>query len=266
MADDVLKYFDTRFKRDRQGRIVLDPDQSIETYWYGVKNDMPTTAGLINVTRRLCALPSDMVSNEQRAFYRRMKAACPELPVQEGKGGKELAPAQIYNPETSNTENPELYAVWPFRLVGVGKPALLTEARRAYLNRINHNDVGWGQDGNVAALLGLTEEAARILEVKVHNSHKGYRWPATWGPNYDWLPDQNHGGNLLETTQLMLLQADSLEDGGAIRLLPAWPKKWDVSFKLHAPGNTTVECEYRAGKVTRLVVTPSSRRNDVVKA
>ena len=54
----------------------------------------------------------------------------------------------------------------------------------------------------------------------MRNSHPAYRWPATWGPNFDWLPDQNHGGNLLETTQLMLLQSV----GDKILLLPAWPK------------------------------------------
>ena len=96
-------------------------------------------------------------------------------------------------------------------------------------------------------LLGLTDEAARILTIKCANSHPAYRWPATWGPNFDWLPDQNHGGNLLETTQLMLLQPV----GGKILLLPAWPKTWDVNFKLRAPRNTVVECIYRGGRIER---------------
>ena len=141
---------------------------------------------------------------------------------------------------------------------------MLEEARRAYANRQNHLDVGWGYDGNVAALLGMADEAARILRVKCANSNPAYRWPATWGPNFDWLPDQNHGGNLLETADLMLLQCDPLEDGGAIRVLPAWPKAWSVDFKLHAPGNAVVECRAEAGKIVYLKVTPESRRKDVV--
>jgi hypothetical protein len=87
----------------------------------------------------------------------------------------------------------------------------------------------------------------------------GSRWPATWGPNFDWLPDQCHGGNLMATTQYMLLQSD----GDTIRLLPAWPKDWDVHFKLHAPKNTTVECLFRGGKVERLIVTPADRAKDI---
>ena len=104
-------------------------------------------------------------------------------------------------------------------------------------------------------------DSTRIcLRAKCANSHPAYRWPATWGPNFDWLPDQNHGGNLLETTQLMLLQAE----GEKLRLLPAWPRGWDVHFKLHAPGHAAVECVYRAGKLLKLEVSPKRRLKDVV--
>jgi hypothetical protein len=112
----------------------------------------------------------------------------------------------------------------------------------------------------VAPLLGLTDEAARILKIKCANSHPAYRWPATWGPNFDWLPDQDHGGNLMITTQLMLLQPV----GDKILLLPAWPKEWDVDFKLRAPQDTVVECIWRGGRLVKLEVTPAARRKDVV--
>ena len=224
---------------------------------------MPTTAGLTDITARLCALPDNLISADQRDFFAHMKAACPTLPTEEktfnGKPVRLLAPALKYIDKRNNCENPELYAIWPFRLYGIGKPDL-DLALTAYAHRTNTLDLGWGPDGNCAALLGMTDESARILNKKCANSHAGYRWPATWGPNFDWLPDQNHGGNLLETTQLMLLQCD----GKKIRLLPAWPKNWDVSFKLHATGNTVVECIYRAGKVEKLEVTPPSRRDDVI--
>ena len=97
---------------------------------------------------------------------------------------------------------------------------------------------------------------------KVRNSHPAHRFPAMWGPNFDWLPDQDHGSNLMLGVQLMLMQADPV--GGRILLLPAWPREWDASFKLRAPGGTAVECVYKGGKVERLVVTPEARRKDVV--
>jgi hypothetical protein len=37
-----------------------------------------------------------------------------------------------------------------------------------------------------------------------------------------------------------------------------------VHFKLHAPGNTVVEATLQQGKLTQLVVTPASRRAQVV--
>ena len=66
MASSVLRYFDTRFRKDADGRIVLDPTQSVETYWHDVINDTPTVAGLNDVTTRLCALPEKLTTPEQR--------------------------------------------------------------------------------------------------------------------------------------------------------------------------------------------------------
>ena len=84
-------------------------------------------------------------------------------------------------------------------------------------------------------------------------------FPVFWGPNYDWIPDQDHGSVLLATLQAMLMQVD----GDRIWLLPGWPKEWDCEFKLHAPGKTTLTGRVREGKVEDLVVTPKARAKDV---
>lgn len=111
-----------------------------------------------------------------------------------------------------------------------------------------------------AALLGLTEDAAHILCDNCALTNPGHKYPAMWGPYYDGTPDVDHGANILTTTQLMLLQAE----GDKIHLLPAWPKGWDVSFKLYAPKNTVVTCVYRNGAVESLSVEPPERAKDVV--
>jgi hypothetical protein len=64
----------------------------------------------------------------------------------------------------------------------------------------------------------------------------------------------------MKALQAMLLQTD----GSRIFLLPAWPKDWDVAFKLHAPQRTVLEGAYRDGRLQELKVTPASRRQDVV--
>ncbi len=262
MATSVLKYFDTRFRKDADGRIVLDPTQSVETYWFDVINDTPSVAGLIDLSTRLCALPESLMSPDQQKFFTHMKEAAPVIPIEDaqlgGKTVRRIGVAQKYNPKRSNVENPELFPVWPFRIFGLERP-MLEEARNAYQLRGSHNDVGWGYDGNAAPLLGMTDEAARILKVKMANSNASYRWPASWGPNFDWLPDQCHGGNLMAAINYMLIQ----HSGDKILLLPAWPKDWDVSFKLHAPRQTTVEAVYRGGKLETLEVLPRKRRKDI---
>ena len=53
------------------------------------------------------------------------------------------------------------------------------------------------------------------------------------------------------------------EAEGKIYLFPAWPKQWNVHFKLHASGNTTVEATWEGGKMVKLDVTPKSREKDI---
>ena len=45
---------------------------------------------------------------------------------------------------------------------------------------------------------------------------------------------------------------------------PAWPRDWDVEFKLHAPHRTTIEGIVEGGKLMELEVSPGSRTGNVV--
>ena len=119
---------------------------------------------------------------------------------------------------------------------------------------------GWAQDEVNAAYLGMTEEArVHIAGRALTHSKNIYRWPAYWGPNFNWCPDQDEGGIFLSTIQSMLMQYE----GDKIFLLPAWPKDWNCDFKLHAPKNTTIEGRVENGELRELVVTPVSRRADL---
>jgi hypothetical protein len=259
MADAVLGWFDHHFARDERGILRVAPTQAVETYWHDVVNDMPSVAGLHDVLPRLLALSDAELSGERRQRWQRLRDQLPWIPMREEGGVRMLAPAEHHERKRSNVETPELYAVWPFRLFGLGLPGLEL-ARAAYERRHDKQTVGWTQDGQFAALLGLVDEAKANLVAKVQNSNPKHRFPAMWGPNFDWLPDQCHGSNLLETTQLMLLQPV----GDKLLVLPCWPRDWDVSFKLHAPKQTVVEVVYRGGRIERLEVTPAARKADVV--
>lgn len=259
MARDALGYYDTRFRRDEHGKLIISPTQAVETYWEDVVNDAPSVAGLHSVCDALLALPQSVGTPEDRALWERMKDATPALPIRVIGDQPIMAPAEKYTDKRSNVETPELYGLFPFRVLGIDKPHYDASVA-AYHRRYDKSHVGWTQDGAFAALLGLTEEARVDLLAKAANSHPAFRFPAMWGPNFDWLPDQDHGSNLMTLLQLMLMQCD----GDRIRLLPAWPKDWNVHFKLHAPRSTTVECEYRDGAIVSLKVTPPARRTDVI--
>jgi len=121
---------------------------------------------------------------------------------------------------------------------------------------------GWAQDSIFAACVGDAEGAAQRLIARSRLFHDKSRFPAFWGPNFDWIPDQDHGGVNMIALQHMLIQTEPFSD--KIHLCPAWPKGWECSFKLHVSGNTTVQGRVINGKVVNLIVSPELRKKDIV--
>jgi hypothetical protein len=191
---------------------------------------------------------------EQKARWKKILEELPPIPLKDGR----LQPAETFA-DKKNFENPALYAVFPYRIYGIGKPDLEL-ARTTYQARGERLNYGWCQDSIQAACLGFGVEAGRLVSARAAQSNKAHRFPAMWGPNFDWTPDQDHGNNILTTLQLMLLQYED----DKIFVLPAWPKGWDCDFKLHAPQTTVIEGRVRNGKLVDMKVTPLSRRKDVI--
>ena len=256
IADAGMKFFDQHWPHEN-GKLVLDPDNSIEMFWKA-RNPAPDIAGLRWVLPELLALPADLTTGEQRSRWQRFLKEIPELPVGETNGVKVLLPAEVYGPR-HNSENPELYAVYPFRHFGLNKPDL-DLAKATFTARRFKDDGCWRQSGVQAALLGDTATARKNVVFVLQRKEPQCRFPAFWAHGSDYVPDEDNGGHGIHALQLMLMQSE----GRKIYLLPAWPKNWNASFKLHAPLNTTVEGVVRDGKVESLKVTPAERRADVV--
>ncbi len=270
MADATIAYYDQHWQRGTAGKILISPAQAIETYQKDAVNPTPDIAGLMCVLPRLLALPKNLTSEPQRAWWAKVLNDLPPLPlgttargklppkgVGDADGKKVILPAEQYG-EPRNSENPELYAVFPYRLYGVGKPDLEL-ARNTFAARLFPFAKCWGQDGVEAALLGLTDEAENVVQ-REFTSYGNQRFSWFWSKNSDWIPDMDNGGAGMATLQLMLMQCD----GGQIRLLPAWPKDWTADFKLHAPFQTTVAGHVEHGKITGLKVSPAARAKDVI--
>ncbi|WP_233207895.1 DUF5703 domain-containing protein [Siphonobacter sp. BAB-5405] len=244
---------------DGAGKLILYPGSAAETYKM-TYNATSTISALKTVLTRLLELPDSYLNLEKRQHWQLMLSRIPSISFRSFDGHPTLAPAQLWE-RINNTETPQLYPVFPWGTYGIGR-ANLDTAINTYrydpdaLRFRSH--VGWKQDNIFAARLGLRDEAARLTLLKLQDS--GRRFPAFWGPGYDWTPDHNWGGSGMIGLQEMLLQAD----GRKLYLFPAWPQNWDVHFKLHAPYQTTVEGILKNGKLEQLKVWPEERRKDVV--
>ena len=260
LAQEVLAFYEQHYpQRDAQGKIVFSPANSLETY-ASVKNPLPVVAGLRYVTQRILSDLPEAWAGELRAQCQRLRPLLPDLPAKTEDGQTRLLPFDGFEGKKgNNTENPELYAVFPYRLYGLGLPELAI-GRATFDKRMVKGTGGWYQDAIQAALLGVTDTAAAYTYQNFSTKHKESRFPAFWGPNSDWIPDQDHGGVSMIALQRMLMQCD----GDRILLLPAWPREWNVDFQLCAPRQTTVRAVWRDGKLATLEVTPAARRADVV--
>ncbi|MBT8044639.1 MAG: hypothetical protein KJO79_06790, partial [Verrucomicrobiae bacterium] len=256
LAVEIMTFFDQHWER-RDGKIHFEPAMALETYNTAV-NPLVEIVAIRKLGEELLALPKNLTTAEQRAQWQRLIGELPPVPTRQINGQTVLIPAETYSGK-QNSENPELYAVFPYRRYCLGTPNLEI-GRRTYANRAVKRTGGWSQDAIKAALLDLTDEARNMVVSNARSKHGPSRFPAFWGPNFDWVPDQCHGSVTMIALQRMLLQYD----GDRIHLLPAWPKDWDVDFKLHAPMQTLIEGRFEGGKLMDLKVTPESRRKDLV--
>lgn len=267
--ESCLTFFDEHYQReallrgrqalDSEGKLILYPGTGAETYKMAY-NSTSTIAGLQTVLTRLLELPSQYLSEDKRIHWNGMLKRIPAISFREKNGVKVIAPAVTWA-RINNQELTQLYPVFPYGIYGVGKPDIdvaINTWKYGYDLPIQKNHISWHQDAIFCARLGLTDEAASITIKKLKDSER--RFPTFWGPGHDWVPDHNWGGSGMIGLQEMLLQTD----GKKILLFPAWPKDWNVSFKLHAPYNTTIEGILKDGKLQYLQVIPVSRKSDLL--
>ncbi len=242
---------------DENGKLVFYPSTSCESY-RGAKNPSDLISGLRICIETLLKLDEKYLGSVEKEYYRDFLSHIPDLSYGEEKGDKILKPAESWG-RYQNVECPQFYPLFPFNCF-----SLVNDDMTVFKNTWKHGTFkknmiqSWHQDGIFFARMGMTEEAADFNTRKLQDSRR--RFPTFWGPGHDWVPDHNWGGSGMIGLQEMLMQTI----GDQILLFPAWPKEWDVDFKLHAPGNTTVECFLVNGKITKLKVTPQTRSKDVI--
>ncbi len=250
LVEECLRFFDEHYQYqakkmgakalDENGHLIIYPGSACETYKMAY-NPSSTIAALKAVASAYTRSPLPI-------------ERIPDIPLSLSNGDTCIAPAKAWA-RIQNTETPQLYPVFPWRIYGLGRSGLET-ARNTYLKDPHaiamRSSKGWKQDPIWAACLGLTEEAQRLCQEKFADGP--YRFPAFWEPGFDWAPDLNRGGSAMIGLQEMLLQETP---AGELLLFPAWPKEWNVSFRLRATDGRIVEAQIENG-VVKHTLSPQS--------
>ena len=226
---------------------------------------------------KLIALPSSGiiagVTAATVATWKALLATVPELPVINSTyvpcdNCYENGTAHRGVNHTRNVENPELYAVHPYRLATVahGDADALAKAEAAFRVMRFQGDNGWNQVAMDAALLGNAAAAQSYVIARANTKPAaGYRFPVFAPHEQDYEPSSDHFSVFSNALQYMLIQrVDGVggDDGDDVLLLPAWPCEWDVEFKVHAPHNAVVTGSLENGTLT-YSVEPSERKAHV---
>lgn len=276
---DSVRFFDSYYRNETRrltgselgadGKLRIFPANSIELV-IGAENPVEVVAALRRLCDALTKLDPALVPAEERSYFAALVEILPDLPTGEKNGVPILLPARSFEKLYNKWELPELYTSWPYRLHSVTRPGSAALAQATWDNlpadraeKVTRDYSWMPVVVNMAALGNTTEAARRVVDKLSNTAAPQARFPAFFGPGHDWVPDHNWGGSGMVGLQEMLLAADPYGDG-KIHLLPAWPRDWDVDFKLHAPQQTTIEASVKGGRLVSLKVSPESRRKDVV--
>jgi alpha-L-fucosidase 2 len=256
-ATQAIRFFNEHWSKVN-GKLFFYPANACEMYW-SCTNSTDYISGLMSDIPQLMALPANFTTPALITEWSNCLAALPPLAMD--PTGSYVKPAQNYG-AAHNSENPECYCIFPYRIYGLGLPDF-----NIGLATFNHRTVqnyksDWSQDVIEEPLVGLTGAAQTDVINNFNDTDPLARFQAFWTSRSDYLPTEDTGGAAMSGLQYMLLQCV----GGQIQLLPAWPAGWNVDFKLNAPSNTTVRLVLQGDTIEQLTVTPATRTNNLVES
>ncbi len=256
-AREVLLFFDQHYPRSADGKLHLEPAQSLETWWVAI-SPSPDIAGLRFCLNELLRMKAGSPADQKA--WQRFRFEIPEIPVRTIAGHSVIVPAESWE-RRQNSENGELYPVFPFRCFGValGSSDIVNWTMQNRTIKDAFAAACWTQDQIDWAYAGNAAEAATGLVRRFRVASPTCRFPMFGRQGPDSCPDFDHFGAGSIALQRMLVQ----EAGDKILLLPAWPADWDADFKLHVTGSGIITGTIKDGKLIIWDMSPSARKSQV---
>ena len=122
-------------------------------------------------------------------MYLPTRSASPSWAVD---GVRMLAPAERFA-DKRNIVNPELYAVFPYRRIAIGRPGI--ELGIEALNRREvRGNFAWRKDYIFMAYLGLTEQAREYVVGRAGNGTKAHAFRPSEDQTSIGIPTRTTGG------------------------------------------------------------------------
>ncbi|WP_406423005.1 DUF5703 domain-containing protein [Streptomyces sp. NBC_00873] len=244
VAREVVMFYDTHWHH-KDGTIDMYPMYSGEGD-RNLHNPAADTAGLHRILGELQTLPTSLTTRGDRAYWAEVTDRLPNLPVGENAQDNDTSWGPRDRLKTASTvflgtdtNNQNLYPIFPMRLFGAGQPHLDLAVASYQERRGKYPADGtqdWRHDAIHAAYLGLTEEA----KFQTLAAFRTGAWRYTgFGPgSVDGEPGMEPHAIAKMALQSMLLHPGADDD--AI-LYNAWPSEWNVQFKLHTTRGRTVQ-------------------------
>jgi alpha-L-fucosidase 2 len=116
-CESLLEFYDEHFPKTDDGQLFLQHAQSCET-WPDCDNPAAQVAALMRIAEGLRAVPHQLLTTKQSAFFSRIAKALPSIPLTSAQNGlPQISPCDGGFPSKHvNGENVETYVIWPYEI------------------------------------------------------------------------------------------------------------------------------------------------------
>ncbi|HEY9351664.1 MAG TPA: hypothetical protein VIP28_00375, partial [Nocardioides sp.] len=253
LLEGVAEFYLSVLEEGDDGRLHLHHVNALETQW-DTTDPTPDVAGMRTIFPFLAEVTKE---HGNLRLAEQIEAAIPRLPELPTtvRDGKEAIAWSATDEEDHNTQNPDLEAIWPWRVVGAEDQI----AHDTFTTRVFDQTREWASDAQQAAWLHRSDDMVDLLEQGTSDFQVFDNGFAAHSKNHDPL----RGGGFYDTWNAVVASTvqDALvqDDHGTVRIAPAIPDDWSVTGAVQIPGGHRVDVEIRNGEPTLVGIEAGSQ-------